>query len=291
MNVTLLAPPERAAVQFVRDPWGMSTQPPATVSRFWRGVNHLIISVMHLTLMATSRRSYRGLDNIPADGGVLIVSNHLSFFDAFVLPHAVRSAGRNPLGMGKVELFRIPVLGGWFAKIGHVSVDRRAADPAVSLAPAADALREGKVLCVYPEGTYNTTPELGLIEGRTGVARLALASGAPIVPVGQWGPQVAFTPQGKIAALRPPRWLGWFRANRRPRRPRCELLVGEPITFAELSAVAGGGPEPDLRAATDYIMARLGALVAEVSGLPDSATLNTGTPLISHRRAKAPEPA
>jgi 1-acyl-sn-glycerol-3-phosphate acyltransferase len=265
----------------------MTLHPPATVSRFWRGVNHLIISAMHLTLLLTARRVYRGVDKIPSDGGVLVVSNHVSFLDAFVLPHAVRSAGRNPLGMGKIELFRIPVLGGWFAKIGHVSVDRSAASPAAALEPAAEALRQGKVLCMYPEGTYNTTPELGLVAGRTGVARLALAAGVPVVPVGQWGPQVALTPQGKIAAFRAPRLLGWFRSNRRPRRPVCELLVGEPITADELRAVAGVG-EPDLRAVTDYIMTRIGALVAEVSGLPDSATLDTGTPAVTHTRVVEP---
>jgi 1-acyl-sn-glycerol-3-phosphate acyltransferase len=263
------------------------TQPMA--SRFWRGVNHAIISAMHFTLLLTARRSYRGIDRIPADGGVLVVSNHISFLDAFVLPHAVRTAGRNPLGMGKIELFRLPVLGGWFAKIGHVSVDR-AASPAESLAPAAEALRQGKVLCMYPEGTYNTTPERGLIVGRTGVARLALAAGVPVVPVGQWGPQVALTPQGKIAALRPPQLFGWFRANRRPRRPRCDLLVGEPITADELRAVAGAG-EPDLRAVTDYVMSRIGALVAEVSGLPETATLDAGTPAVTHKRAVETAPS
>ena len=250
--------------------------------RFWRGVNHAIISAMHLTLLLTARRSYRGIERIPSEGGVLVVSNHLSFLDAFVLPHAVRSAGRNPLGMGKIELFRIPVLGGWFAKIGHVSVDR-AASPAEALEPAAEALRQGKVLCMYPEGTYNTTPELGLVSGRTGVARLALAAGVVVVPIGQWGPQVALTPQGKIAALRPPRLFGWFRANRRPRRPVCRLLVGEPITAEELRAVAGVD-EPDLRAVTDYVMSRIGALVAEVSGLPETATLDAGTPAVTHKR-------
>ena len=258
-----------------------------SVSRFWRGVNHAIISVMHLTLLLTARRNYRGIDRIPAEGGVLVVSNHLSFLDAFVLPHAVRSAGRNPLGMGKVELFRIPVLGGWFAKIGHVSVDRAAPTPSAALEPAAEALRQGKVLCMYPEGTYNTTPELGLVAGRTGVARLALAAGVPVVPVGQWGPQVALTPQGKVAALRTPRLFGWFRANRRPRRPVCQLIVGETITAGELRAVAGVG-EPDLRAVTDYIMTRIGALVAEASGLPDSATLDAGTPAVTHTKLVEP---
>ncbi|MCW2495698.1 lysophospholipid acyltransferase family protein [Jatrophihabitans sp.] len=259
---------------------------PVTGTRFWRGVNHAIISVMHLTLLLTARRRYRNVERIPAEGGVLVVSNHVSLFDAFALPHAVRSAGRNPLGMGKVELFRIPVLGGWFAKIGHVSVDRAAPSPSAALAPAAEALRQGKVLCMYPEGTINTTPELGLVPGRTGVARLALASGVPVVPIGQWGPQLALTPKGRVALLRVPRLFGWFRSPRRPRRPLCLLTVGEPISPAELLAVAGPGPEPDLRAVTDFLMARIGALVAELSGLPASATLDAGTPAVAHRSGR-----
>jgi 1-acyl-sn-glycerol-3-phosphate acyltransferase len=244
----------------------------------------MIISVMHLTLLLTSRRKYRGIDQIPSEGGVLVISNHVSLFDAFALPHAVRSAGRNPLGMGKIELFRIPVLGGWFAKIGHVSVDRAAPSPAAALEPAAEALRQGKVLCMYPEGTLNTTPELGLVAGRTGVARLALASGVTVVPVGQWGPQVALTPSGRVALLRMPTLLGWFRSHRLPRRPLCLLAVGTPITGAELRAIAGPGEEPDLRAVTDYLMTRIGMLVAELSGIPAAGTLDNGTPAVTHKK-------
>ncbi|MEO6886586.1 MAG: lysophospholipid acyltransferase family protein [Jatrophihabitantaceae bacterium] len=257
-----------------------------TTGRFWRGVNHAIISVMHFALLLTARRRYRNLELIPRTGGAVVASNHLSLLDAFVLPHAVRSAGRNPLGMGKIELFRIPVLGAWFTKIGHVSVDRAAPSPSAALAPAADALRSGKVLCMYPEGTINTTPERGLLDGRTGVVRLAMAAGVPIVPIGQWGPQHALSARGRLAMLRTPRLFGWLRAGRLPRRPVCKLLVGQPISPAELAAAAGpASGEPDYRAATDYLMTRLGALVAEVSGLPAAATLGAGTPAVVHRRS------
>jgi 1-acyl-sn-glycerol-3-phosphate acyltransferase len=259
-----------------------------TSSRYWRGVNHVIISFMHGVLLLTARREYRNMERIPGEGGLLVVSNHISHFDAFALPHAVRTCGRNPLGMGKIELFRIPLLGSWFAKIGHVSVDRAAATPSAALAPAAEALRDGKVLCMYPEGTINVTPELGLVVGRTGVARLALDSGVPVVPIGQWGPQLALTPTGRIAALRAPKLFGWLRSGRIPRRPRCVLIVGEPITAAELVAVAGtsaGGP--DCRAVTDFVMTRIGALVAEASGLPQAARLDTGTPARTHAPTEA----
>lgn len=254
-----------------------------TGTRFWRGVNHLIISVMHGVLLLTARRRYSGLDNIPGEGGVLVVSNHISHLDAFVLPHAVRRTGRNPLGMGKIELFRIPVLGGWFARIGHVAVDRSAATPSAALAPAADALRSGKVLCMYPEGTINTTPEKGLLEGRTGAARLAADAGVPVVPVGQWGPQHALSAGGKLAVLRRPRLFGWLRPQRLPRRPVCTLVVGAPITPEELAAAAGPG-EPDLRAMTDLIMRRIAALVVVASDLPEAATIGGGTPARAHRR-------
>lgn len=253
-------------------------------TRFWRGVNHLIISVMHGVLLLTARRHYRGLGHVPAAGGALVVSNHLSHLDAFVLPHAVRRAGRNPLGMGKIELFRLPVVGAWFTRIGHVPVDRAAASPSAALAPAADALRAGTVLCMYPEGTINTTPERGLLPGRTGAARLAWESGVPVIPVGQWGPQHAFSPTGRVAALRRPRLFGWFRAHRRPRRPACTLVVGPPITRGDLAAVAGSTAEPDFRAMTELIMGRIGALVVEASGLAQAATPGGGTPARVHRR-------
>jgi 1-acyl-sn-glycerol-3-phosphate acyltransferase len=280
--------PDAASPAQMGDSCAMSEQAAVTGTRFWRGINHMIISVMHLTLLLTSRRKYRGIDQIPAEGGILVISNHVSFFDAFALPHAVRSAGRNPLGMGKIELFRIPILGAWFAKIGHVSVDRAAASPAVALEPAAEALRQGKALCLYPEGTVNTTPELGLVVGRTGVARLALASGATVVPVGQWGPQHVLTPAGRVALLRIPRLFGWFREHRLPRRPLCLLAVGTPIAAAELLAVAGSGAEPDLRAVTDFLMTRIGMIVADLSGIPASGTLGNGTPAVTHKKIVEP---
>lgn len=261
-------------------------------ARFWRGVNHLIISVFHGALVLTARRKYRHLERIPSTGGAIIVSNHISLLDAFVLPHAVRKAGRNPLGMGKVELFHIPVVGKWFTKIGHVAVDRKAASPSVALEPAAEALRSGQVLCMYPEGTINHTPERGLLEGRTGVARLALASGVPVVPIGQWGPQEALSSKGKLALLRKPKMLGWLHADRKARRPVCQLLVGEPISPDEIAAAAKStSGEEDLRAATDLVMTRLGALVAEISGVPESARLAGGTPARKFTRATKPSHA
>ena len=262
------------------DPDAVALLPPVTQStRFWRGVNHAIISAFRLAMLTTARRRYYELDRIPRSGGVLVASNHISHLDAFTLSHAVRSAGRNPLGMGKIELFRIPVVGGWFTKIGHVSVDRSAPSPSAALAPAAAALRSGKALCLYPEGTINTTPERGLVVGRTGIARLALDSGVPIVPVGQWGPQHAVSATGKVSMLRAPRMLGWLRPGRRPRRPVCELIAGEPITADELTAAAGSALSgPDYRAVTDLVMTRIGALVAGLSGIPAAATLGGGTP-------------
>jgi 1-acyl-sn-glycerol-3-phosphate acyltransferase len=264
----------------------VTLEPPVTQNaRFWRGVNHSIISVFRLAVLLTARRRYHDLERIPRTGGVLVASNHISNLDAFTLSHAVRSAGRNPLGMGKIELFRIPVVGSWFARIGHVSVDRSAESPSAALAPAAAALRSGKALCMYPEGTINTTPERGLVVGRTGIARLALASGVTIVPVGQWGPQHAVSPAGRVSVLRAPRMFGWLRPNRRPRRPVCDLIVGEPITHAELEAAAGTATTgPDYRAVTDLVMNRIGALVAGLSGIPEAASLGTGTP------ARAPRP-
>jgi len=268
------------------NPDAVALLPPVTQStRFWRGVNHTIISVFRLAMLTTARRRYYELGRIPRTGGVLVASNHISHLDAFTLSHAVRSAGRNPLGMGKIELFRIPIVGGWFTKIGHVSVDRSAPSPSAALAPAAAALRSGKALCMYPEGTINTTPERGLLEGRTGIARLALDSGVTVVPVGQWGPQHAVSATGQVSMLRAPRLFGWLRANRRPRRPVCELIAGEPITPAELSAAAGSGETgPDYRAVTDLIMDRIGALVVGLSGLPEAATVGGGTP------ARKPKP-
>ncbi|HEX4017542.1 MAG TPA: lysophospholipid acyltransferase family protein [Frankiaceae bacterium] len=138
--------------------------------------------------MFTTRRWY-GQDNVPATGGVIIAANHLSWVDPFTLGHFVYQAGRIPRFMAKESIFRLPVIGWIVRGADQIPVHRGERDGAAALSDAVEALRDGEAVLIYPEGTITRDPDWWPMHAKTGVARLALMSGAPIIPVAQWGPQ------------------------------------------------------------------------------------------------------
>lgn len=131
------------------------------------------------------RGRVEGEENIPVSGGVLLASNHVSATDTFLMPALIRRPVTFP---AKAELFagnRGPVskIVAWFLKaVGQVPLDRSGGRRSLDgLQPILDVLANGGVVGIYPEGTR--TPDGKLYKGRTGVARLALAAGVPVVPV------------------------------------------------------------------------------------------------------------
>jgi 1-acyl-sn-glycerol-3-phosphate acyltransferase len=134
------------------------------------------------------RPHVEGIDNVPATGPVILASNHLSFADSVVIPVV---APRRVVFLAKVEYFTAPGIKGrlskaWFTGLGAVPVSRDDTKSAIdSLQTALEVLRRGEALGLYPEGTRSRDGRL--YRGRTGVAHLALMSGAPIVPVGLVG--------------------------------------------------------------------------------------------------------
>jgi 1-acyl-sn-glycerol-3-phosphate acyltransferase len=129
-----------------------------------------------------------GVENVPATGPVILASNHLSFADSIVIPCV---APRRVVFLAKEEYFTAPGVKGrlskaWFTGLGAVPVSREDTRSAIdSLQTALEVLRRGDALGLYPEGTRSRDGRL--YRGRTGVAHLALVSGAPIVPVGLHG--------------------------------------------------------------------------------------------------------
>ena len=129
-----------------------------------------------------------GVENVPPSGPVILASNHLSFADSVVIPCV---APRKVVFLAKMEYFTAPGVKGrlskaWFTGLGAVPVSREDTKSAIdSLQTALDVLRRGDALGLYPEGTRSRDGRL--YRGRTGVAHLALVSGAPIVPVGLHG--------------------------------------------------------------------------------------------------------
>lgn len=177
--------------------------------------------------------------------------------DPLVLAVAAHRAGRRAKGMGKIELFTTVRPAGWLlTRMGHIPVDRKSATPADALRPAADAIRAGQLLALWPEGTTNRHhPERGLLPAKTGAARLALLAGCPVIPVGQWGPQHLIAGKGRLKLFP---------------RTRCTVRIGEPISAEEIRRAGrtGSTGEMDLRAITDLFMARIGAEVVAITGDP-----------------------
>jgi len=135
-----------------------------------------------------ARFDIAGTDHIPRTGPAIVVANHRSYFDAVALGLTVMRAGRLPRALAKKEIFDAPVLGQLAKVLGQIVVDREAGG-GNALANAIHALRGGEVVVLLPQGTIPRgdaffSPKL---EGKTGSARLAAATGAPVIPVGIWG--------------------------------------------------------------------------------------------------------
>lgn len=160
-----------------------------------------------------------GAENIPASSGAILASNHVSFIDSIFLPLA---APRQVFFLAKSDYFTTPGLKGrlmkwFFTSVGQLPIDRSGgAKSAESLAAAVAALREGKLVGIYPEGTRS--PDARLYRAKIGVARLALEAGVPIIPVAQFGNEDVQVPGSNRLRLR------------KDGKPiRVKTVIGEPI--------------------------------------------------------------
>lgn len=201
----------------------------------------LVIAIVKPLSALLTKRLWRGQERIPRTGGVIIAANHLSWADPFTLGHFVYAAHRVPRFLAKESLFRFPVTGPLLRSARQIPVHRGERDGSAAMSDAVRALGRGEAILIYPEGTITKDPDQWPMQGKTGVARLALMSGAPVVPVAQWGPQDL---------------LPAFRRFRFFPRHTVRVLAGEPL-YPE---VPGPGCEPvreELRELTDEVMARI----------------------------------
>ncbi|NUR07157.1 MAG: 1-acyl-sn-glycerol-3-phosphate acyltransferase, partial [Nocardioidaceae bacterium] len=179
----------------------------------------MLYTVMHSVVTPLAKALWRptveGLDKVPPDGPVIVASNHVSFADSLVIPIV---APRQVVFLAKADYFtgRGPkgaLQRGWFEGMGMIPVDRDDTKAALaSLDIALEVLGRGEAFGIYPEGTRSRDGRL--YRGRTGVAHLALTSGAPVVPVGLIGTQ-HLQPVG----------------SRLPRLAKVTVRFGEPLRF------------------------------------------------------------
>jgi 1-acyl-sn-glycerol-3-phosphate acyltransferase len=148
-------------------------------------------------LTALTRRDWRGAENLPTDSGFVACSNHLSYVDPLTLAHFLFDNGCPPRFLAKQAVFEMPVVGRIVAGAGQIPVKRGSVDAGLSLDAAVQAVRAGECVVVYPEGTLTRDPNLWPMAGKTGAARIALTTGAPVIPIAQWGAQDLLEPYGK----------------------------------------------------------------------------------------------
>jgi 1-acyl-sn-glycerol-3-phosphate acyltransferase len=149
------------------------------------------------------RLRHEGFHHLPRVGPAIVACNHISYLDPLTNGEAIDRAGRRPRFLAKRELFRIPVVGTVLRGAGQIPVARGSRDGS-SLVHAQAALGSGEVVVIYPEGTVTRRQDHLPMEGKTGVARLALATGVPVIPMASWGSQAVWQKSGP-GSLRPGR--------------------------------------------------------------------------------------
>ena len=188
------------------------------------------------------RPEISGLEHIPASGGAILASNHLSIVDSvflpLMLPRPVTFAAKSEYFTGTRLVDRLT--GAYLRATKQLSVDRAGARAAQDMLESALRLmRGGALFGIYPEGTRS--PDGRLYRGRTGIGWLALSSGLPVIPVAMIGTDRVLPPGSKI-----------------PRLSRIRVRVGEPLTFTALRARGTGARQR--RAVTDEVMRSIQAL-------------------------------
>jgi 1-acyl-sn-glycerol-3-phosphate acyltransferase len=157
-------------------------------------------TVVPPVVRAWVRLECHGMEHLP-DGPTIVAANHLSYFDPLCLGSCLHEAGRKVQFLAKSELFGNRALGWLLSGAQQIPVYRETRDAAKALEAAVRALDRGATVVVYPEGTTTKNPDFSPLPPKNGVARLAALTGAPVVPVGQWGAHLLFA-QGRIGPFR-----------------------------------------------------------------------------------------
>ena len=198
-----------------------------------------------------SKEEWRGVENIPSSGPMIAISNHISYVDPLVFAHFLYGNGRAVRFLGKASLFRIPIVGWVLRHAEQVPVEREVKGAGIIALPHAIAfLSSGHCLGVYPEGTLTRDENLWPMAAKTGLARLAVMTKAPVIPCAQWGAAEILPPYSK----RPKLWP----------RTKVTVIAGKPLDFSPWF-----GKEDDVPAmveASAYAMRAVTSLLEEIRG-------------------------
>jgi 1-acyl-sn-glycerol-3-phosphate acyltransferase len=220
-----------------------------------------VVAVVRPALVLAARRDWQGQDNLPAEGGVVVVPNHISHIDPLMVAHFLYDLGRPPRFLAKASLFTVPMVGRILRGAGQIPTYRESSDAGSAVRDAVAAVRAGEVVVVYAEGTLTRDPRLWPMTGKTGAARIALTTGAPVLPMAVWGVHQLLPPYAKRPRLFP--------------RKTAYVRLGAPVDLSDLALrpvtdkdEAGALSAETLQIATDRIMDAVTALVAELRHEP-----------------------
>jgi len=208
----------------------------------------LVAFLLRPLMTLLTKRDWRNADRVNIDSGIIFAGNHISWFDPFPVAHFMWANNRPPIYLGKESVFKVALLGSLLRGLDQIPVKRNTEDAAQSLSIAIDRINSGEAVVIYPEGTISRDPNLWPMKGKTGAIRLALLTGAPLIPFAQWGAQEVIPPYKTKLRLIP--------------RKTMQVNVGLPIDLIRYQ----GKPITDelLASATDELMQQISNLLAEL---------------------------
>ena len=207
-------------------------------------------SILRPLFFLTTKPDWRDGEKIPATGGCVVVLNHVTKIDPLTAAHFVYDHGRLPRYLAKADLFKNKALSRFLRDGGQIPVERLSRNAVGAFDAAVAAVNAGECIVVYPEGTITRDPDLWPMTGKSGAARIALATGCPVIPVGHWGAHELLAPYSKKPDLFP--------------RKKIIVKAGDPV---DLSDLLDREPTPAVvKEATDRIMAAITALVEDIRG-------------------------
>ncbi len=246
----------------------MTKRADGSYSSAWRGLTKIVVPPLLYALVKHEWHGQENIRNVPAGSGLILAVNHLSYADPLPICLFTHKAGRYPVFLAKSSLFGIKGLGTVMRGTGQLPVYRGQADAALVLRDVERGLRDGACVIFYPEATATRDPGLWPMVARTGVARAALATGVPVIPVAQWGAQ-RILPYGS------------FRPHLLP-RTTVQIVAGPPVDLSRFQ----GKPLTSqiLREATEAIMRDITGLLAGIRG--ETPPAEPFHPAIARRQAR-----
>lgn len=229
---------------------GSSTPPARERGRAVETTYGLARGILKPWLKTWFRWSIEGAEHIPREGAAILAFNHIAYLDPLAAAYVVDNRHRVPRFLAKSELFQDKKIGWVLRGAKQIEVRRGSKDAPMALEHAFAALERGEIIVVFPEGTITTDPDLKPMKAKTGLARLALGSNAPVIPAALWG-TANIWPKGYAK-----RW-----------KPRQDILcrVGAPIELT------GDADSPEAwESAGEKVMDRIAALLASLRpAVPD----------------------